>query len=285
MNLDKIYLADTSKLLKDKKIFPDNSVNLTITSPPYGDKRKKHYGGIHPDKYVEWFLPITAELLRILKDDGSFILNIKEHAHNGERDTYVLKLILEMKNQGWHWIEEYCWYKKNSFPGKWPNRFRDSWERCLHFTKSKDFKMYQNAVKVPIGSWAEKRFKSLTEKDFKRHLSTTNNILGRNVSNWINRKKVYPHNVVTFEEEHYISNVLEYSTVCQNQNHAAPFPLELPTWFIRLFTRREGIVLDPFIGSGTTAYAALALDRRYIGIEIEQKYFDIIMETLKSLQK
>ncbi len=283
MILDTIYLGDTSKIIRDRKKFPDNSINLILTSPPYGDKRKKHYGGIHPDKYVEWFLPITDELLRVLKDDGSFILNIKEHAHNGERDTYVLKLILEMKKQGWYWIEEYCWYKKNSFPGKWPNRFRDSWERCLHFTKSKEFKMYQDAVKVPIGDWAEKRFRSLTKKDFNRHMSATNNILGRNVSNWINRKKVYPHNVVIFEEEHYISNVLEFPTVCNNKNHAAPFPLELPTWFIKLFTKRGGIILDPFIGSGTTAYASLALDRKFIGIEIESKYVNNIMETLNSM--
>ena len=138
-------------------------VPLIITSPPYADKRN---AGVKPNKYVEWFLPITDQLKRIFKDNGSFILNIKEHPNNGERETYVLELILAMKKQGWLWIEEYCWYKKNSFPGKWPNRFRDSWERCLHFTKNKNFKMYQDDVKVPIGDWAQKRFKSMSENDF-----------------------------------------------------------------------------------------------------------------------
>ena len=158
--INKIYNGDCSKLLADTELFPDKSINLIVTSPPYADKRKNSYKGVHSDKYVEWFLPIAAQLKRVLKDNGSFILNIKEHPSNGERETYVLELILEMKKQGWLWIEEYCWYKKNSFPGYWPNRFRDSWERCLHFAKQKDFKMYQENVKVPIGDWAAKRFKS-----------------------------------------------------------------------------------------------------------------------------
>ena len=254
-----IYNGDSAKLLKDAKIFPDNTIDFIITSPPYADKRKRYYDSIHPDKYVNWFLPIAFELKRVLKNDGSFILNIKEHPRNGERDTYVLELILEMKKQGWFWIEEYVWYKKNSFPGKWPNRFRDSWERCLHFSKNKKFKMYQDSVKVPVGDWAGKRFKSLSDKDFKRHISQTNGTLGRNVSNWINRKKVFPHNVIVFEEEHYISNVVEFATVCNNRIHSAVFPLELPTWFLNLFTKKNDIVLDPFIGSGTTAFASLGL--------------------------
>src|SRR5690606_6882091 len=112
----------------------------------------------------------------------------------------------------------------NSFPGKWPNRFRDAWERCLHFTLDKNFAMYQDTVKVPIGDWSEKRFKSMTKKDFVRHVSGTNESLGRNVSNWLNKKKVYPHNVLVFEDEHYlhngkdkfaqVTNLIEFATVC-----------------------------------------------------------------------
>ena len=114
---------------------PDACVDLIITSPPYADQRKHVYGGVHPDHYVEWFLPIAAELKRVLKPTGSFVLNIKERVVNGERHTYVLELILAMRQQGWLWTEEYLWHKKNCYPGKWPNRFRDAWERLLHFTK------------------------------------------------------------------------------------------------------------------------------------------------------
>jgi site-specific DNA-methyltransferase (adenine-specific) len=102
-----------------------SSVDLIITSPPYADQRKDTYGGVHPDRYVEWFLPISAELKRVLKPEGSFILNIKERVVNGERHTYVLELIIALRKQGWLWTEEYIWHKRNSYPGKWPNRFRD----------------------------------------------------------------------------------------------------------------------------------------------------------------
>jgi site-specific DNA-methyltransferase (adenine-specific) len=274
LNTNVIYNDDSAILLTDISKFPNSSVNLIVTSPPYADKRKNSYTGVHPDKYVEWFLPISEQLKRILKDNGSFILNIKEHPKNGERETYVLELILAMKKQGWYWIEEYCWYKKNSFPGKWPNRFRDSWERCLHFTKKKDFKMYQEAVKVPIGDWAQKRFKSMSENDFVRHISKNNAHLGRNVSNWLNKKKVFPHNVIVFEEEHrlYLGNVIETAVDTSNKNHSAVFPIELPSWFIRLFTKENDIVLDPFVGSGTSAVAAALHKRKYIGIELKSEY-------------
>src|SRR3989344_2073535 len=150
------------------KNIPDNSVNLIVTSPPYADQRKSTYGGVHPDKYVEWFLPITRELLRVLKPTGTFILNMKEKVSEGERHTYVMELIIAMKKQGWLWTEEFIWHKKNCFPGKWPNRFRDAWERLLQFNKAKDFNMYQDEVRVPMVDWAKTRLKNLSETDKQR---------------------------------------------------------------------------------------------------------------------
>lgn len=129
-----ILLGDSKDVLKT---LPDNSVDLIFTSPPYADQRKTTYGGVHPDKYVDWFMPISAQLLRVLKPTGTFVLNIKEKVVNGERSTYVMELILEMRKQGWFWTEEFIWHKKNSYPGKWPNRFRDAWERLLQFNKGK----------------------------------------------------------------------------------------------------------------------------------------------------
>lgn len=287
LHTDILYNGDSAKLLGDLKKFPNNSVNLVVTSPPYADKRKNSYKGVSSAKYVEWFLPITEQLKRILKDNGSFILNIKEHPSNGERETYVLELILEMRKLGWFWIEEYCWYKKNSFPGKWPNRFRDSWERCLHFTKNKKFKMIQEAVKVPIGDWAEKRFKSMNENDFIRHISKNNSHLARNVSNWLNKKKVFPHNVLVFDEEHrlYLSNVVEAAVDSSNKNHSAIFPIELPTWFIKLFTEENDVVLDPFLGSGTTAVASILHRRKYIGIELKEEYYKEALKNVNEIKR
>lgn len=143
----KIIQGDCKDVLKT---FNDNYINLIVTSPPYADRRMHTYGGIKLGDYVEWFLPISEQLLRVLKPDGTFILNIKEKAENGERHTYVLELILSMRKQGWLWTEEFIWYKKNCYPGKWPNRFRDAWERLLQFNKTKKFNMYQKEVMLPI---------------------------------------------------------------------------------------------------------------------------------------
>ncbi|GHT40338.1 hypothetical protein FACS189443_0550 [Planctomycetales bacterium] len=155
-----IYLGDCKEVLRQ---IPDNTVDLIITSPPYADQRKNIYGGIHPDKYVEWFLPITEQLLRVLKPTGTFVLNIKEKVVNTERSTYVLELILAMKKQGWLWTEEFIWHKKNCYPGKWSNRFWDAWERLLQFNKERKFNMYQEAVMVPMGDWKHKRLSNLSE--------------------------------------------------------------------------------------------------------------------------
>jgi site-specific DNA-methyltransferase (adenine-specific) len=281
LKLNEIIVGDCLNALKH---FPDNCINLIVTSPPYADRRMGSYGGIEPDEYINWFLPISEQLYRVLKPSGSFILNIKENVKNGERLTYVIELILAMKKQDWLWIEEYCWYKKNSYPGKWPNRFRDNWERCLHFAKQKKFMMYQDAVKVPIGDWARERFKSMSENDFIRHISRTNSKFGRNVSNWLNRRKVYPNNVLVFEREHHVhpSTVLHFATECTNRNHSAAFPIELPTWFIKLFTKKGDIVLDPFIGVGTTALACVLLDRLFVGIEVLEEY---AIEAKRSIQE
>src|SRR3989339_2099887 len=189
----KILLGDSREVLKT---LDDNSIDLIVTSPPYADRRRNTYGGISPKEYVGWFLPIGEQLLRVLKPTGTFVLNIKEKAENGERDIYVLELIMSLRKQGWLWTEEFIWHKKNCYPGKWPNRFRDAWERLLQFNKTKQFNMYQNAVKVPIGDWANGRLKKLSETDKIRDNSRSGSGFGKNVSNWINRDKVYPTNVL-----------------------------------------------------------------------------------------
>ncbi len=260
-----VILGDCLDVLKK---MPDDSIDFVVTSPPYADQRKSTYGGIHPNEYVEWFLPITAELLRVLNPKGTFVLNIKEKVANGERHTYVMEMIIAMREQGWLWTEEFIWHKKNCFPGKWPNRFRDSWERLLQFNKSKSFNMYQDEVRVPMGDWAKTRLKNLSETDKKRDNSKVGSGFGKNVSQWVGRELAYPTNVLTI------------ATETSNKKHSAVFPKELPSWFIKLFTQPEDVVLDPFLGSGTTSVAAFQIDRNSIGIEIQEEYCQLAIDNI-----
>ena len=264
-----LFLGDSKNELK--KIL-DNSVDLIITSPPYADQRRGTYGGISHDKYVEWFLPISKQLLRILKPTGTFILNIKEKVVESERSTYVMELILEMRKQGWLWTEEFIWHKKNSYPGKWPNRFRDSWERLLQFNKNRKFTMYQEEVMVPMGNWAKSRLKNLSDTDRIRDNSKVGSGFGKNISNWLMRDKAYP------------TNVLHLATECNNKNHSAAFPEELPEWFIRLFTKEKDTILDPFMGSGTSLIVANRMKRNSIGIDIVEQYFNMVKEQLNPIE-
>ena len=264
-----VYQGDCRKVIL--KSIPSSTVNLIVTSPPYADQRIQNYSGIHPDKYVDWFLPKAEAFMSCLTDDGSFVLNIKEKAVAGEKHRYVYDLVLALRDLGWRLVDEYCWHKKNCYPGKWPNRFRDSWERIFHFTLSDSFKMNQESVMVPTGKWKEARLANLSTNDGLRFESRHANGFSKRVENWIGRDMAYP------------TNVLHMATECGFKDHPAPFPKSLPAWFIRLFSDLSDVVLDPFAGSGTTLLAALELGRDAIGIDLEEKYCLMIQDTINEI--
>jgi site-specific DNA-methyltransferase (adenine-specific) len=264
-----IEQGDCLDLLRDRA---DDSFDLIFTSPPYADRRAKTYGGVRPEKYVEWFLPRSEQFLRVLKPTGSFILNIKEKVEGGERHTYVLELILALRKQGWLWTEEFIWHKRNCHPGKWPNRFRDAWERCLQFNKTRTFKMNQDAVRVPMGDWAQTRLKSLGKNDVVRFDSQVGSGFGKNIRNWVGRDLAYP------------SNVLHLATECGNKSHSAAFPKNLPRWFIKLFTDPGDWVLDPFVGSGTTSVAAKELARNSLGVDAQTDFCELARRQLRRVR-
>lgn len=124
--------------------------------------------------------------------------------------------------------------------------------------------MYQDEVMVPTGEWAKTRLKKLSETDMVRDNSKVGSGFGKNISNWIEREKAYP------------TNVLHLATECNNKNHSAAFPQELPEWFIKLFTKEKDTVLDPFMGSGTTLVVANKMRRNSIGIDVVSDYVKMV---------
>lgn len=253
MIVNDIYEGSAFDLIKQVE---DASIDLIVTSPPYANQRKAQYGGANADQYSEWFIPLATEFYRVLKPTGSCIINIKEHVIDGERSTYVMDLVKALRQHGWRWVDEYLWHKKNPVPGYWPNRLRDGWEHIFHFTKQKHFAMYQEQVKQPIGDWAKK---DGYRKD-ERIESASGSPFGSNHRYWSDKKPVLP------------SNVLHVAVTSYNRGHCAPFPRAIPEFFIKLFTQEGDLVLDPFMGSGTTAEAARDLNRDYLGFELMPEY-------------
>lgn len=132
--------------------------------------------------------------------------------------------------------------------------------------------MYQEEVMVPMGDWAKSRLKRLSDTDKIRDNSRVGSGFGKNISNWLDREMAYP------------TNVLHLATECNNKNHSAAFPEELPEWFIKLFTQEEDVVLDPFMGSGTTLKVANRMRRNSIGIDIIEEYYKMVQSQLKHLE-
>ena len=122
-----------------RALFGELAANVVVTSPPYATQREydpsSGFKPVPPDEYVAWFRDVAAGVEAILAPDGSYFLNIKEHADDGERSLYVKDLVIAHKRQwGWRFVDEFCWRKTdNGVPGGWNNRFKNAWEPVFHF--------------------------------------------------------------------------------------------------------------------------------------------------------
>lgn len=262
-NYNRIINGDCLEILKT---MDSDSVDLVVTSPPYAEQRKNTYGGITEEEYPQWMIQITREVMRILKPSGSFILNIKEHAKDGVRATYALQTILELTKE-FRLVDEFIWHKTNPFPTGGKKRLKDGFERCYHFTKTKNYKFHPNNVLVKSESkWleSEKRRKNKGEHN-------TNNGSGMNMSTRYASDMVRPSNVITL------------ASSSENIGHPAVFPIGLPKFFIKLMTDENDVVMDVFGGSGTTALASITTNRKYILIEKELSYCQLAEDRIKKV--
>lgn len=233
---------------------------MIVTSPPYADARRKHYDSVHPDKFADWFLTFHEPFFNALKPSGSLVINIKDKVVDGVRHRYVWHTIEALCERGWLAIDDYIWHKTNPMPGAWPTRLSDGWEYCFHLAKSKRPFFNPDEVRRPIGDWVESRLRKLGENDLSRHNSANDSGFGRDISKWVGKETVLP------------SNVISRALVGKNKNHPAVFPVDLPLFFIKLMSPPDGLILDPFGGSGTTGIAALSAGRDCVLIDNNAEY-------------
>jgi len=242
---------------------PLNSVDLFFTSPPYADART--YSVIHPDRYVEWFLPFARGMLAATKPTGSLILNIKNRVAKsgplkGQRHPYVYQLVLAMQHMGWRWVETYIWAKPNAIPGRFGPRTKDAFEYVYHFAKGTKPYFAIDALRVPYRANEAEIARRLHDRLGRR---STEAGFGRD------RTKTYllggadPGNVVSVPQ-----------TYNQHRGvaHTAAMPEGLAEFFIKAASPPGGIVIDPFAGSGTTIVVGRRLGRLSGGFELHPEY-------------
>jgi len=277
------------------QLFEDRKANVVITSPPYATQRQydpaSGFEPVPPEKYVAWFKDVAAAIESVLAPGGSYFLNIKAHAEEGERHTYVMDLVLAHKRQwGWRFVDEFCWRKTDDgVPGGWNNRFKNAWEPIYHFSRERKIKFRPREV----GHWSDDCFDYSPDNP----KSTSGSGLlgtgprgaaadkGKNYAAWQTTRR----NANDLEGRHgglaRPSNVIEAKTESSQGNHSAPFPRAIPEFFIKAFSDSGDVIFDPFAGSGTTLVAAGLNERAGFGVEISPAYCDVILRRMQETLK
>ena len=258
------------------------SANVAITSPPYATQREydptSGFKPVPPDEYVEWFRAVAAGVESVLAPDGSYFLNIKAHADDGERNLYVMDLVIAHRRQwGWRFVDEFCWRKTdNGVPGGWGNRFKNAWEPVFHFCRQQQIKFRAEAV-----SHKSEDCFDYSPDNPKSHSGsgllgtgargTAATLPGAGDADGRHTGLARP------------SNVIEVKSESSQGSHSAPFPRALVDFFIKAFSDAGDVVFDPFMGSGSTMAAAQGLGRAGYGCEISPAYCDVIVRRLLNL--
>lgn len=242
---------------------PEQSVDLFFTSPPYADQRA--YSRIHPDRYVDWFLPFARAMYEATSDTGSLVINIKNRVAKdgplrGQRHPYVFQLVLALQNMGWRWIEEYIWQKPNAIPGKFGPRTKDSFEHVFHFARGAKPYFDLDAVRVPYKTTPDEIERRKLDTNGRR---TTEAGFGRNRVSTYGRGGADPGNVIAVSQTY---------NQHRGVSHTAPMPEGLAEFFVKSMSPAGGIVLDPFAGGGTTAVVARRHGRRAGGLELHEEF-------------
>jgi DNA modification methylase len=265
-----------------EKLMAGTQANVVFTSPPYATQREydpsSGFQPIPPEKYVGWYALVATNIAAVLADDGSYFLNIKAHAEDGERHMYVMDLAFAHRRLwGWRFVDELCWRKTdNGVPGGWGNRFKNAWEPVYHFCRQPQIKFRPEAV----GHESEDCFDYSSSNP---KSASGSGLLGTGARGTAAGKRGADDSDGRFAGIARPSNVIEVKTESSQGSHSAPFPRALVEFFVKAFSDVGDIVFDPFLGSGTTIAAAHSLDRAGYGIEISPAYCDVALRRIANL--
>jgi DNA modification methylase len=278
------YLEDSLTLLKK---IPSNSINLIVTSPPYALEYKKEYGNESKEDYVDWFLHFAKEFYRVLRDDGSFILNIAGSYNKGTptKSLYHYKLLIALVEEAkFHLSQEFYWYNpaKMPVPAEWVTvrriRVKDSVEQVWWLSKTPWPKANNKRVLKPYS----KDMIRLNAKGVRNTVRPSGHNIKDSFTNIASGGSI-PSNV--FEQDlptdflKFGNNSANdsYALGCKSKGlkmHPARYPDSLPEFFIQFLTDQDDTILDPFAGSNTTGAIAEKLQRKWIAVERIEEYLE-----------
>jgi DNA modification methylase len=271
--LGRAYLADTLKLLPT---LPAGTVNLIVTSPPYALHFKKEYGNVAQAQYVEWFLPFAREFHRLLKDDGSFVIDIGGSWQPGQptRSLYHFELLIALcRVVGFHLAQEFYWYNpaKLPSPAEWVNvrklRVKDAVE-CLWWLSKTPWPKANN--QNVLQEYSPDMYR-LLERGYRTKQRPSGHHITRKFKN--NGGSI-PPNVITCGNNDANSYYMARCSETGRKPHPARFPAAIPQFFIRFLTDPGDLVIDPFAGSNTTGEVCEAEGRKWIAIEHNADYLE-----------
>lgn len=269
------YLGDSRDLLM---ALPENSVSLVLTSPPFALRRKKNYGNPDAEEYIEWFRPFAERILKILKDDGSFVLEIGGAWMPGSptRSIYHYELLIDLvKTVGFHLAQEFFWFNPAKMPGpaQWVTieriRCTDAVNTIWWLSKTEHPKASNWTVLQPYS----KSMKRLLRKGYNEGPRPSGHVVS---GKWgKDHGGAIPKNFLVISNT--ASNDI-YQKSCREANipiHPARFPYKLPQFFVEFLTdSSDDLVVDIFAGSNVTGAVAEEVQRLWLAFEIRQDFLE-----------
>ncbi|MBI3150132.1 MAG: site-specific DNA-methyltransferase [Betaproteobacteria bacterium] len=267
-----LFCADSLEFMRH---LPPDSVDLVVTSPPYALHFKKEYGNANQQDYVAWLVPFAAEIKRIIRPSGSFVLNLGGAWQPGSpvRSLYHYRTLLALVDQvGFNLAQEFFWFNpaKMPAPAEWVNvrriRVKDSVEYIFWLVKDPMANADNRNVLQPYSQ----DMKRLIKRGVKETVRPSGHVINGSFAS--DKGGSIPSNLIQCGNNESNSSYIRHSKELGSKVHPARFPAEIPRFFIEFLTKPGDSVLDPFAGSNTTGFVAERLKRKWTGIEIRNDY-------------